>query len=128
MRVMSVKSAAIATTAALSLTAGATAAAEAAPSAAKHRVSSTSKVGAGTSVATKSFTGGAVTVIVDATGSKAIKHTWKLSVGGKQFTSGTYKENDKKRTWTFSKVQAGELKLTAPAAKGEVTKIALEWN
>ncbi|MFC9842732.1 hypothetical protein ACFWFF_38880 [Streptomyces sp. NPDC060223] len=128
MRVTSLKAAAIATTASVALFAGAAGAAEAAPSAAKHRVSSTSKVSAGTSVATKSFHGGAVTVTVDASGSKNIKHTWKLSVAGKQFTSGTYKENDKKKTWTFTKVQAGELKLSAPAAKGEVTKITLEWN
>ncbi|MCX5562422.1 hypothetical protein [Streptomyces sp. NBC_00038] len=69
-----------------------------------------------------------MTVAVDASGSRDIKHTWKLSVGGKQFTSGTYKESDKKKSWTFTKVRSGELKLSAPAAKGEVTKITLEWN
>jgi hypothetical protein len=127
MRATSLKAAAVASTAAIALTAGATAAVAAEPSA-THRLSATSKTSASVAVATKTFRGGTLTVAVDATGSKSIKHLFSLSVDGKLYKTGSYKENDLKKSWTFTKVPSGEIRLSAPAAKGQITSVTLQWN
>jgi hypothetical protein len=124
MRSASFKAAAVAVIAATALVAG-VGSASAANGNAAHATKTSAK-GKGVSVLLTEFKGGDLAVTVDATGSKATKHSWVLSVDGKKFTTKSYAEKAKKKTWVVDDVPAGDVKLAAPAAKKQVTTVALD--
>jgi hypothetical protein len=124
MRSVSLKAAAVAVVAASALVAGA-ASASAAPAEGAH-ASKTSKKGKSVSVLLTDFKGGDLAVTVDATGKKSTKHTWTLYVDGKKFAAKSYTDKAKAKTWVIEDLPAGDAKLAAPAAKGQVTTVALD--
>lgn len=121
----SFKAAAVAAVAASALVAGA-ASASAAPAAGGTHVTKSSKKGAGVSVLLADFRGGDLSVTVDATGTKSTKHTWTLYVDGRKFAAKSYTDKAKAKTWVIDDLPAGDVKLAAPAAKGQVTKVSLD--
>ncbi|MFL4909870.1 hypothetical protein ACJ6WF_43805 [Streptomyces sp. MMS24-I2-30] len=123
MRAIALRTAAVAVVAAGAVTAT-TAVASAAPRDVQH-VTSTSQVGKSTSASVKKFSGGTVTITVDATGNSGAKHTAVLTVNGVKAASESYTDKGGAKTWTLKNVKSGTLKLTAPASKGQVTKITL---
>jgi YbbR domain-containing protein len=124
MRSVSLKAAAIAAVAASTLVAGA-ASASAAPRSATH-VTETSKKGQSVSALLTHFKGGDLTVTLDATGTSTAKHTWTLSVDGKKFVAKSYTDKAKAKTWVINDLPTGDVKLAAPASKGQVTKVTLD--
>jgi uncharacterized protein with FMN-binding domain len=76
-------------------------------------------------VSIRSFKGGTVSVTVDASGSSTAKHTWTLTASGRKAASESYKDAGGAKTWTFKNMHAGSLKVTAPASKGQITKVTL---
>jgi hypothetical protein len=124
MRSASFKAAAVAALAATALFAGA-ASATAAGADATH-VKKTSKKSKGVSVLLTDFKGGDLAVTVDATGKKATKHTWALYVDGRKVAAKKYLDKDKSKTWVIKDLPAGDAKLVAPAATGQVTTVALD--
>ncbi|WP_405730886.1 hypothetical protein OG607_32050 [Streptomyces sp. NBC_01537] len=124
MRSASFKAAAVATIAATALFAGA-ASASAAGADATH-VKKTSKKSKGVSVLLTDFRGGNLAVTVDATGKKSTKHTWALYVDGRKVAAKSYLDKDKSKTWVIKNLPTGDVKLSAPAATGQVTTVALD--
>jgi hypothetical protein len=125
MRATTLRTAAVAIVAAGAMTAAtAAASAQTAPRAA-HSVTSTSRPGKSTSVSIPRFAGGTVTITVDATGTSGAKRTAVLTVNGVKAASESYSDKGRAKSWTLRKVRPGTLKLTAPASKGQITKITL---
>lgn len=81
----------------------------------------TSALGKGVSVSLSHFKGGTLVVGVDATGKAAAEHQWVLTVNGKKFASGSYQDKSAAKVWTFKDAPRGDVKLTAPPAKGQTT-------
>jgi hypothetical protein len=124
MRSFSVKAVAVTALAATALATGAATA-----SAAGHdrdHVSRTSQRGKGVSVTLPDQRGGSLAVSVDATGSRATPHTWTLYVDGRKVAAKSYKDKDRARTWVVNDVPAGDVKLVAPAAAGQITTVAVD--
>jgi hypothetical protein len=124
MRSASFKAAAVAAIAATALFAGA-ASATAAGADATH-VKKTSKKSKSVSVLLTDFRGGNLAVTVDATGKKSTKHTWTLYVDGRKVAAKKYLDKDKSKTWVIKDLPTGDVKLSAPAAKGQFTTVALD--
>ena len=127
MRSASFKAAAVAALAATALFAGAASAtaATAAGADATH-VKKSSKKSKGVSVLLTDFKGGDLAVTVDATGKKSTKHTWALYVDGRKVAAKKYLDKDKSKTWVIKDLPTGDVKLSAPAAKGQFTTVALD--
>ncbi|TKA12612.1 hypothetical protein [Actinacidiphila oryziradicis] len=121
MRAVSLKAIAVATVAASALVTGA-ATAQAANG---QQVSKASKKGQSVSVVLPKFKGGDLAITVDATGLSKSTHTLTLYVNGRKFTAKSYTDKDKAKTWAVNNLRAGDVKLAAPASKGQVTTVTI---